>query len=85
MANIDKNELTIEMVQKALKCQNADELVKLAESEGYEMTKDEAEAYMEELSDFELDEETLKAAAGGIKTCYMIDGCAFKCGTLKDC
>ncbi len=59
--------------------------MKLAESEGFEMTKEEAEAYLEELSDFEVDEETLKAAAGGVNTCYMVDGCAFKCGTLKDC
>lgn len=85
MAKINRNELTMEMVQKASKCKNADELVKLAEAEGYEMTLEEAEAYMEELSDFELDEEALKAVAGGLKTCYMIDGCAFKCGTLKDC
>ena len=85
MAKINKNELTVEMVQKAMKCETAEELLELAESEGYEMTKEEAEAYMEDLSDFELDEETLKAASGGISTCYMVGGCAFKCGTLKDC
>ena len=61
------------------------ELIALAKAEGYEMTKEEAEAYLAELSDFELDEEALKATAGGVKTCYMIEGCAFKCGTLKDC
>ena len=50
-----------------------------------EITKEEAEAYMEEMGDFELDEAQLKQVAGGIKACYMIDGCASKCGTLKSC
>ena len=82
---INKNELSIEMVKKAMKCNTADELIELAKAEGFEMTKEEAEGYMEELADFELDEDTLKAAAGGVNTCYIVDGCAFKCGTLKDC
>ena len=81
----NKNELSIEMVKKAMKCNTADELIELAKAEGFEITKEEAEGYMEELADFELDEDTLKAAAGGVNTCYMVDGCAFKCGTLKDC
>lgn len=34
-----------------------------------ELTKEEAEAYMEELADFELDGVALKQVAGGI--CYM--------------
>jgi len=40
---------------------------------------------MAEINDFQLDDEAMKAVAGGVKTCYMVDGCAFKCGTLKDC
>ncbi|MBQ8698215.1 MAG: hypothetical protein IJ521_04360 [Schwartzia sp.] len=39
-----------------------------AKAEGYEMTKDEAEAYMAEIADFELDDATLSKAAGG--SCY---------------
>ena len=35
IAKIDKNELTKEMVQKALKCKTADDLLNLAEAEGY--------------------------------------------------
>ena len=31
------------------------------------MTKEEAEGYMDELADTELDEEVLKSATGGIK------------------
>ena len=73
------------MVQQALKCKDADELRALAKSRDYEMTREEAEAYMVEIDDFQLDDEAMKAVAGGFNTCYMVDGCAFKCGTLKDC
>ena len=82
---LKREELTKERVQQALKCKDADELLALAKSRDYEMTREEAEAYMAEINDFELDDEALKAVAGGVKTCYMVDGCAFKCGTLKDC
>ena len=47
-------------MQKALKCKTADDLLNLAEAEGYEMTRDEAEAYIAEMADYELDDETLK-------------------------
>ena len=43
--------------------------IALAKTGGYEMTKEEAESYMEELSDFELDGIALKDIAGG--KCYM--------------
>lgn len=65
---LKREELTKDMVKKALRCKNADELLALAKSEGYEMTKEEAEAYMAEINDFELDDETLSKAAGGF--CY---------------
>ena len=65
MAKIDKNELTKEQIQKAVTCETAEELMAAAKGEGIELTKDEAEAYMAELSDFELDDATLKNAAGG--------------------
>nr|MBO6295334.1 Nif11-like leader peptide family natural product precursor [Schwartzia sp. (in: firmicutes)] len=72
-------------MQQALKCKDADELLTLAKGQGYEMTREEAEAYMAEINDFQLDNEAMKAVAGGVNNCYMVDGCAFKCGTLKDC
>ena len=53
---INKKELTKEMLEKAIQCKSADELIALAKTGGYEMTKEEAEAYMTELSDFELDD-----------------------------
>lgn len=72
------------MIMQALKCKNADELIALAKTGGIELTKEEAESYMTELADFELDENQMQQVAGG-KACYMVDGCSFKCGTLKDC
>ena len=66
MANINVNELTKEQIAKAMNCETAEELMALAKAEGMELTKDEAEAYMTELEDFELDDETLKQAAGGM-------------------
>ena len=85
MANINMNELTKEQIEKAMGCETAEELMAVAKAEGIELTKEEAEAYMVEINDFQLDDEAMKAVAGGVNTCYMVDGCAFKCGTLKDC
>ena len=41
---INKNEITKEMLEKAMQCKTADELMALAKSEGFEVTKAEAEA-----------------------------------------
>ena len=68
MANINKRELTKEQIEKAMACNTAEELMAAAKAEGFDITKDEAEAYMAELADFELDEATLSRAAGGF--CY---------------
>ena len=57
---INKNELTKEMIAKAMQCRTTEELIALAKSEGIEVTKEEAEAYLAEMDDFELEEEALK-------------------------
>ncbi|MBO7430636.1 MAG: Nif11-like leader peptide family RiPP precursor [Spirochaetia bacterium] len=62
---IDKTKLTKEMLEKAAMCQNADDLVALAKIKGIEITKEEAEAYLDELEDFELTSEALENVAGG--------------------
>ena len=54
-----------EFTEKAMGCENADELMALAKAEGYEITKDEAESFLAELSDVELGDEVLEKAAGG--------------------
>ena len=72
MAEFDTSSLTKEQIAMAMKCKTADELIALAKKMGVVITKEQAEA-------------TLERVAVGVKTCYMVDGCAFKCGTLKDC
>ena len=66
--SINRKEITKEMLAKAMQCRNADELIALAKTRGMEMTREEAEAYMAELADFELDADTLQNVAGG--GCY---------------
>ena len=80
MANINKRELTKAQIEKAMACKTSEELLAAAEAEGYEMTKDEAEAYMAEMADVELDEETLTKAAGG--GCYNL-GCESRCDSRR--
>ena len=77
---INKNELTKEMIAKAMQCKNAEELMALAKSEGAEITKAEAEAYLAELADVELDEKALKNVAGGSNACWhCLDNCGDGC------
>ena len=73
---ISKNEITEEMIEKAMQCKTAEDLIEYAKTEGVELSKAEAEAYMTELTDVELDEEALKKIAGG--DCYAVDGCMEK-------
>ena len=61
----NENEITKEMIEKAMQCETADELIALAKAGGYEITKEEADAYIAELADVELDEKALRKVAGG--------------------
>ena len=74
---INKNEITKEMLAKAMQCKTADELMALVRAEGYDITKEEAEAYFAEVSDMELDSEKLKNIAGGFESCWAVDGCSW--------
>ena len=65
---IDMTKVTKEMLEKALKCETADELVALAKANGFTLTKEEAEAYLSEMDNMELDEDALDNVAGGM--CY---------------
>ena len=65
---IDKTKITNDMLAKAANCKTADELIALAKKEGFKITKNEAEAYLNELQNVELDEKALDKVAGG--GCY---------------
>ena len=67
---IDKTKITKEMMEKAEQCKTAEQLIALAKTEGVEITKAEAEAYIAELENCELDATDLDNVAGGLpKTC----------------
>ena len=66
---IDKSKITKEMLSKAAKCETAEELIALARTEGIEITKAEAEAYLAELDNVELDSKALETVAGGYNIC----------------
>ena len=70
MGKINMNELTKEQIQKAMACESVEELIELAKVVGVELTKEEAEAYMAEMEDVELDSDALKQVAGGL--CYSV-------------
>ena len=65
---VNRKEITNEQIMKAAQCKTADELMALAKAEGVELTKAEAEAYLAELADVELDNNALGKVAGG--DCY---------------
>ena len=72
---INKNELTKEMITKAMQCNTTEDLIAYAKTEGVDLTKEEAEAYMAELEDYEMDEDMMKNVAGGLQ--------GIQCQTLK--
>ena len=63
--SIDKTKLTKEMLEMALKCKTPEELIALAKTGGIDITAEEAEAYLAELSEFELKNGELNRVAGG--------------------
>jgi hypothetical protein len=65
---INKNEITKEMVEKALQVKDIENLMAIAKAEGIDLTMEEAEAYLAELDDVELDDNQLRSVAGG--GCY---------------
>ena len=65
LSDEQKANLSEELIAKAMQCETAEELVELANSEGYDLTLEEAQAYLAEMDDFELDKEQLKPVAGG--------------------
>ena len=62
---INKNEITKEMLEKAMQCNTVEDLIAYTKSEGVELTKKEAQAYFDELSESELKDGVLNRIAGG--------------------
>ena len=73
MEKLNLNSLTKEQIELASKCQTPEELIELAKKAGVELTKEEAQAYLDELDNMELDKETLDKVAGGDGTTRTIN------------
>ena len=67
--------ITKELLQKAMACETPEEFIELAKAEGFTVTKEEAEAFLAQTQDVELDSVDLQAAAGG--------GCTKDCGGVR--
>ena len=62
---IAPNEITKKMLEKAMQCETAEGLIALAQTKDIDITKKGAEAYLEELSEHELEDGELKYVAEG--------------------
>lgn len=82
MEKLDLNSFTKEQIAKAAKCKTPEELIELAKKGGIELTKEQAEAYIAELANYELDEAELEKIAGGEDSCYMKNCSDFWCRTV---
>ena len=76
---IDKSKITKEMLEKAAQCETTEDLIALAKDNGFEITKEEAEAYLAELENSELDAADLDKVAGGdARACWGVDNCPMR-------
>jgi len=69
-----ESKITKELLQKAMACETPEEFIELAKAEGFTVTKEEAEAFLAQTQDVELDSVDLQAAAGG---------CTKDCGGVR--
>ena len=58
--------ITKEMLDAVILCTTPDELVDLAKSKGYDITQEQAEAYLEQFSSYELSDKELDNVSGGL-------------------
>ena len=64
---INPNEISKELLAKAQACETPEELLTLAKENGYELTKEEAEAFLAEGGVADVPDEEMSKAAGGYK------------------
>ena len=63
--SVDRDKITKEMLEEAMQCETAEDLIAFAQTQGVEITKEEADAYLDELSSVALEAEDLDSTAGG--------------------
>ena len=54
-----------DLVEIAKQCETADELIEVASEQGIELTVEEANAYLADIQDFELDDKNKNKVGGG--------------------
>ncbi len=62
---INGKEIPKEVLAKAMTCDTPEELVKLVKEQGVEITAEQAEAFLSQLDEVDLDSEQLRQVAGG--------------------
>ncbi len=70
-----------------MQCETPEELIELAKTEGIDLTLEEAEAYLAEMDDMELDRQQLKAVAAGWDECSLCTydhDCRYDSGNICD-
>ncbi len=63
---INGQEISRKVVAKAMQCDTPEELMALAKEHGFEITTEQAKAYLAEMEDIDLDSEQMKKVAGGL-------------------
>ncbi len=71
MAKFQLNDFTKEQLAAAAQCKSAAELVALAKTGSLDISEKEAEAYLLELKNYELDADELSDVAGGNIRCVL--------------
>ena len=80
---INGNEISKETLSKAMLCDTPEALVELAKESGVELTKEEAEAFLSEIDDVDLDSAQLNKVAGGSSSyCKSNTPCTKHCPKL---
>ena len=83
MPKIDGKDISREVLAEAMKCETPEDLVKLAKAQGVELTKEEAEAFLSEIDDVDLDSAQLNKVAGGSSSyCKSNTPCKKHCPKL---
>lgn len=65
MPTIKGKEISQQAITEALRCDTVDALLEVAEKHGIDLTREEAEVFLEEMDDIDLDHKVLAMVAGG--------------------
>lgn len=65
MPTIKGKEISQQAIAEALRCDTVDALLEVAEKHGIDLTREEAEVFLEEMDDIDLDHKVLAMVAGG--------------------